>query len=105
MKDTVMKRFIISAAITAALTLACAGQAQARIFEPQHNWWSSGRSCIASRNPPGLAWDDLPPRACVAREDVSYAKPSADEFTHLKQDGLVFANAETKQRGETSVKI
>jgi len=72
-----MKRLILAAAMATILALACTGRAQARIFEPQHNWWNSGRSCAESRNPPGLAWDDLPPRACVARHQASEAKSSA----------------------------
>ena len=73
-----MKRFVLMAAI--ALTLLSTGQAHAAIFEPQHDWWSSGRTCVDSRNPPGLAWDDPAPRACVARPAAALGKPRADAF-------------------------
>lgn len=83
-----MKRLILAVAITTALTLAFAGRAEARIFEPQHNWWHSGRTCVESRNPPGLAWDDLPPRACVAREDVALRKQPRDDSHAELKDGV-----------------
>jgi hypothetical protein len=73
-----MRRFSIYAGLALFLFAACAAPAQARIFEPQRNWWSSGRTCIESRNPPGLAWETLPPRACVARAEFAVAKPRAD---------------------------
>ena len=81
-----MKRFVFMAAI--ALTLLSTGHAQAAIFEPQHDWWSSGRTCVDSRNPPGLAWDDPAPRACVPRPGSALSpalspalgKPRADGF-------------------------
>ena len=73
-----MKRFIVCAGIALTLLVFCASQAQARVFEPQRNWWSSGRTCIDSRNPPGLAWDGLPARACVARVEVALRKPDKD---------------------------
>ena len=70
-----MKRFIVCAGIALTLLVFCASQAEARIFEPQRNWWSSGRTCIESRNPPGLAWDGVPARACVGRSDSVGRKP------------------------------
>ena len=69
-----MKRLVLAAAMATMLALACTGRAEARIFEPQHNWWNSGRTCSESRNPPGLAWDDLPHRACVARDQSDEPK-------------------------------
>ena len=73
-----MKRFALMAAIIAALTLLSSGRAEARIFEPQDNWWNAGRTCVDSRNPPGLAWDDPGPRACVARPKPALGKSRAD---------------------------
>jgi hypothetical protein len=101
-----MKRLILAAAMTMALTLACAGRAEARIFEPQHNWWHSGRSCIESRNPPGLAWDDLPPRACVAREDVAQRKaPRDDSYATPKSDVWSIAFVRDEHADKTPAKI
>ncbi|MBS0386323.1 MAG: hypothetical protein JSS00_13360 [Proteobacteria bacterium] len=79
-----MKRIILTAGIALTLLFAGAEGAQARIFEPQHNWWSSGRTCIASRNPPGLAWDDLPPRACVASDGIVSGKTQSLAFEGVK---------------------
>jgi hypothetical protein len=73
-----MKRFVLMAAMITALTLLASGRAEARIFESQPNWWNSGRTCIDSRNPPGLAWDDLAPRACRARPEPALGKSRAD---------------------------
>lgn len=82
-----MKRSTLALAMTIALTLACAGEARARIFELQPHWWNAGRTCIESRNPPGLAWDDLPPRACVARETVVQRKqPREGNFAVAKAE-------------------
>jgi hypothetical protein len=101
-----MKRFMLAAAIATALTLVCAGRAEARIFEPQHNWWHAGRTCVESRNPPGLAWDDLPPRACVAREDIAQRKPPREEFlTALKNDVWTIAFVSDERAGKTPAKI
>lgn len=72
-----MQRFVLIAAIL-TLTLLSAGHAEAAIFEPQHDWWRSGRTCLDSRNPPGLAWDDVAPRACVARGKPAVRKPGPD---------------------------
>ncbi len=70
-----MKRFIACAGIALTFLVFCASQAEARIFEPQRNWWTSARTCIESRNPAGLAWDGLPARACVERPDGVGRKP------------------------------
>ena len=87
-----MKRFVVLAAIVTALTLLSAGPARAAIFEPQHDWWHSGRTCLDSRNPSGLAWDDVAPRACVARPGTALGKPDADAFG--KQARTLLASAE-----------
>lgn len=69
-----------------------AGSAQARLFEPQHDWWHSGRTCVASRTPPGRRWQALPPRSCVIARATNAAlsatsEPIADklEFADAKQ--------------------
>jgi len=66
-------------ALAALLGLMSVNQAQARIFTPFSHWWSSGRTCIESRAPAGLRWDDLPPRACVALNDRQGALSHATE--------------------------
>ncbi len=90
-----MRRFIVSAGIAAALFLTGAGRAEARIFEPQRDWWSSGRICVASRSPPGLAWDDLPPRACVSAD-----RPRSRE----KADVGLFVETKAPLDGDVLVK-
>ena len=93
-----MKRLILAAAMATILTLACTGRAEARIFEPQHNWWNSGRACVESRNPPGLGWDDLPPRACVARHQTSEAKSSVVvAFEAAKPDASTVADKKASE--------
>src|SRR5689334_9952164 len=93
-RRTPMKRFVFMAVIAA--TLLSTGHAQAAIFEPQHDWWSSGRTCVDSRNPPGLAWDDPAPRACVPRPGAvlgaALGKPRADGLG--KDDRVWLASAE-----------
>jgi hypothetical protein len=84
-----MQRFLLAAAVIIALMSVTAGRAEARLFEPQHDWWSSGRTCIDSRNPPGLAWDDLAPRACVAQPARALEKPRADAFAGQADYALV----------------
>ena len=79
-----MKYFVLSLGFALVLTLVCTGEAQARIFEPQHDWLHSGRICAETRNPPGLAWDDLPPRACVAHEQTSAKQPDATNWADYK---------------------
>jgi hypothetical protein len=93
-----VKRFIVYAGIALSLLVLCASRAEARIFEPQRDWWHSGRTCIESRNPPGLAWDGLPPRACVGRVDVALGKPGKDL-------GYAFASADQTPAGKIAVKI
>ena len=100
-----MKRFMLAAVVATILTLACAVRAEARIFEPQHNWWHSGRTCVESRNPPGLAWDDMPPRTCIAREDVAQRKqPRREDLAAQKDDvwAIAFVNDE---RADKAAKI
>jgi hypothetical protein len=49
----------------AVLTICSMDTAEARVLEPQRAWWSSGSTCVASRNPPGRRWRALPPRSCA----------------------------------------
>ena len=102
MKVHSTKRFIILASLATALMFAGAGQARARAFEPQHNWWSSGRTCVASRDPPGLAWDELPPRACVEREDVAFPKQPTEEIANVKEPFFVLASIKDAPADKTS---
>ena len=99
-----MKRLILAVAMTIALTLACPGRAEARIFEPQRDWWHSGRTCIESRSPAGLEWDGSPPRACVAREDIVQRKQSRDGYAALKNDVWSIAFVSDEPAGKTSAK-
>jgi hypothetical protein len=74
-----MTRFVLAAALTVMLTLTCVQRAEARIFEPQRDWWHSGRTCFESRSPAGLDWDGSPPRACVEREFAAVRKQAREE--------------------------
>jgi len=74
-----MTRFMLAAVMVVVLTLTCVQRAEARIFEPQRDWWHSGRTCVESRSPAGLDWDGSPPRACVAREVAVVRKQSRRE--------------------------
>lgn len=58
-------RTAIVIAMVALLTLVGGGAAEARIFEPQADWWTSGRLCVASREPAGRRWRAVPPRSCA----------------------------------------
>lgn len=60
-----MTKTLIVLGIFAALSVSNISAAEARIFEPQANWWDSGRTCIATRSPPGRRWRALPPRPCA----------------------------------------
>ena len=53
-----------------AIMLSSAGTAEARIFEFQKHWWTSGQTCMASRDPPGRRWRTSPPRSCSPAPDV-----------------------------------
>jgi hypothetical protein len=98
-----MKRFVLAAAIITALMFVSAGRAEARLFEPQHDWWSSGRTCVDSRNPPGLAWDDLAPRACVAQPGRALEKPRADALA--RQGDYALASGEETLADKFAAKI
>ena len=97
-----MKRFVVCAGIALVLSLFCASQAEARIFEPQPDWWNAGRTCIDTRTPPGLAWDGLPARACVARIDAVLRKPKsemlgkAEDYSLARQDEALSAKLTDK---------
>ncbi|QGZ95306.1 hypothetical protein [Terricaulis silvestris] len=77
-----LERSIVKAmaltAIAAAITLFSGGSAEARIFEPQPNWWNSGRTCAASREPAGRRWNALPARSCRS------AEPDAEIATAIR---------------------
>lgn len=92
---------LLSALVLAAAMLAMsAGNAEARLFEPQHDWWHAGRTCVGSRNPPGRRWQALPPRSCriaratnVALSATSDVAADKAEFADAKQpaDAMVIA--------------
>jgi len=63
-----MKKVLTASAFALVFAVVAAAPAEARIFEPEPNWWSSGRTCIASREPAGRRWNALPPRSCRAPE-------------------------------------
>jgi len=50
-------------------TFAVTPRAEARLFAPISHWWMSGRLCISARDPPGRAWQTLPPRACAPPDE------------------------------------
>lgn len=64
--DVLLKRIVCAIAAAALMLLANAAPAEAHWFEPQPHWWTSGRLCAASRNPPARRWQALPPRSCVS---------------------------------------
>lgn len=72
-------------AVLLALTLSDVSSAQARIFEPQQNWWHSGQTCAATRGPPGRRWRALPPRSCAHAEDEAPA--ALRVIYHAKKSG------------------
>jgi hypothetical protein len=63
-------RLLVLLMLVGVLTFSGACAAEARIFEPQANWWSSGRNCAATRGPPGRRWRALPPRSCLTPEAI-----------------------------------
>lgn len=63
-----MKNVLIASAFALIFAVLSAAPAEARIFEPEPNWWSSGRTCAASREAPGRRWSAMPPRSCRAPE-------------------------------------
>ncbi len=63
-----MKKVLTASAFALVFAMLAAAPAEARIFEPEPNWWSSGRTCAASREPAGRRWSAMPPRSCRAAE-------------------------------------
>jgi hypothetical protein len=101
---------LLSALVLAAAILAMStGNAEARLFEPQHDWWNAGRTCVGSRNPPGRRWQALPPRSCrIARATNVMLSTTSDavadkfEFADAKQpaDAMYVAFAPPPQKIE-----
>jgi hypothetical protein len=73
-----MRRLLVVLILVGAMSLSGAGAAEARIFEPQTNWWSSGQTCVATRGPPGRRWQALPPRSCAVADAIA---PSASRVS------------------------
>ena len=91
-------KIMIVCTIAIASLLLCTRPAEARLFEPQPHWWSSGRSCMESRDPPGLAWDSLPPRACVVREQMTSFNGAPDAgFAIIKAKAQSAAHSGDKE--------
>lgn len=65
---------VLAPAIAALLCSACA--ADVKFFKFQEAWWSAGKTCIASRDPPGRRGHATTPRACRAVEAAQSAGPS-----------------------------
>ena len=63
-----MKKVLTVSAFALVIAVLAVAPAEARIFEPEQNWWSSGRTCVASREPAGRRWNAMPPRSCRASE-------------------------------------
>lgn len=61
-----MKKVLTASAFALVFVVLAAAPAEARIFEPEPHWWSSGRTCAASREAPGRRWSAMPPRSCRA---------------------------------------
>lgn len=96
-----MKRLMLAAALAAVLTLTCVQHAEARIFEPQRDWWHSGRTCIESRSPAGLDWDGSPPRACVERKVAAVHRQAREEEALAFKDEawtIAFVGAERMEK-------
>jgi hypothetical protein len=86
-----MRKLIVLLLLTGALSLAGVGAAEARIFEPQANWWTSGQLCVSTRNPPGRRWQALPPRSCLRAEALEPSPsdaPCADKAASAFQSKL-----------------
>jgi hypothetical protein len=76
-----MVKAIALTATAAVIMFFSASAAEARIFEPQPNWWSSGRLCAGSREPAGRRWSAQPPRSCRRGEPVAdTATPTRDSL-------------------------
>jgi hypothetical protein len=98
-----MTRFVLAMLFAIAMMLTCAPRAEARIFEPQHDWWHSGRTCIESRTPGGLDWDGSPPRACAERNIAAEQNPRTDYALALKNELWTIA-FDAQDRSKASVK-
>ena len=84
-----MSRLLLTAAAACVILVSGMSSAEARIFEPQRNWWSSGHLCAASRNPPGRRWRAMPPRSCNVERDVEHAEAAdlvGDDTTLTARD-------------------
>ena len=101
-----MTRFMLATTLAVMLTLTCVQRAEARIFEPQHDWWRSGGACIDSRSPAGLDWDGSPPRACVEREVAAVRKQSRREEALAFKDetwAIAFVGVEHADKGSAKI--
>lgn len=65
---------VLASAVAALLCSACA--ADGKFFAFQEMWWSAGKTCIASRDPPGRRGHATTPRACRAVEAAQSTGPS-----------------------------
>lgn len=88
-------RALMFAAVFAGLILSDIGSAQARIFEPQQDWWNAGRVCVASRNPPGRRWRSLPPRSCARAGHEQHAVEGGESMVTTAAAGW---RAESKRK-------
>lgn len=77
-----MKKVLIASAFALVFAVLAAAPAEARIFEPEPNWWSSGRTCAASREPAARRWNPIPPRSC--RATVAHAEHALRVSLKLK---------------------
>lgn len=92
-----MRAFIL-AGLVAAFTLCCVDPADARLFEPQANWWTSGSTCVATRAPPGRRWRALPPRSCTR----SSATAPDREAVHARELPAQAAQSKRKASAEAA---
>ncbi|MFZ2029101.1 MAG: hypothetical protein WAU68_02245 [Vitreimonas sp.] len=99
-----MTRFMLPAGLAVMLVLTCAPRAEARIFEPQHDWWHSGRICIDSRAPAGGNWDAPPPRACVEGDTAVTRKQPRGEELAFKGEIWAAAFVEDKRAEKAAIK-
>lgn len=94
-----MAKTLAMLGVLLALTLFSVSSAEARIFEPQQNWWHSGQTCVATRGPPGRRWRALPPRSCTHTEGANQTARSVEAHA-LAWEG---PTAEVRSIGDGSI--
>ncbi len=82
-----MRKILFIAFAAAAFSLS-AGEAEARLFEPQADWLHSGRLCASTRGPAFWRAEALPPRACRVDEAPRVRVAAAAAPIVMREDGV-----------------